>query len=364
MKKKTKIIATTGPAILGALQSIDEFNHLPSNEKQKLITSLIDLVNHGVNVFRVNLSHNNEPYYRLVKYLVVILKNDYHLNVDIMFDTKGPEIRVSFLTAPRAVAMNEEIVLYTKQRNVMDGQIFLTDGSGTYNMASDVDKNDTILVDDGKLMLKVISKDVDLGEIKCIALNTHTIRNNKRINLPHKNYSLPFLSKKDKDDLRLAYELGINLIAISFISNQNEIKDLINEIKQIDSNWKPTLIAKIETSEAIRNLTAIVHHFDMVMVARGDLSLETNFFMVPFLQDIIVKKCKEMGKPVIIATQLLDSLEKNILPTRAEVTDVFYAIKSNAEYLMLSGETAAGFNPLNAVDKLSEIIAFYEPKSF
>ncbi|MDU7891832.1 MAG: pyruvate kinase [Ureaplasma parvum] len=356
MFSKTRIIATVGPATTKLFSNWLEFNDLNNiNDAQQVCINIKDLILSGVNIFRMNLSHGDQKIHLFRTQLIKKIADELKIKVEILFDTKGPEIRVCEMSDNNFIIKNSEVIIHCKEKVLGSFNEFsVTDATGQYNMISDVKINHRILIDDGKLILIVKKIDFLKNIIYTTAKNSYSLKTNKRLNLPDANYSLPFLSKKDIDDINLAVKLKIPYLALSFISNIKQI----NEVKKLlkKSSFIPKLIAKIETQEAIDNLEEIIKNTDGIMVARGDLGLEVPFYKIPIYQNKIVELCHKYNKYCIIATQMLDSLERNIIPTRAEVTDVYYAVKQKVNATMLSGETAAGIDPINAVQVMKSII--------
>ncbi|ACI59836.1 pyruvate kinase [Ureaplasma urealyticum] len=356
MFSKTRIIATVGPATTKSFSNWAEFNDLKNqNEAQQVNSHIKNLILNGVNIFRMNLSHGEQEIHIFRSQLIKEIAHDLKIKVEILFDTKGPEIRVCQMSEDNFIAKDSEVIIHCQKQIIGKRNEFsVIDASKKYNMINDVKANDRILVDDGKLILVVKKIDSSKNIIYTIAKNNHVLKTNKRLNLPDSNYSLPFLSKKDIDDINLAANLKIPYLALSFVSNVKQI----NEVKALlkDQSFTPKLIAKIETQEAIDNLEEIIKNTNGVMVARGDLGLEVPFYKIPIYQNKIVELCHKYNKYCIIATQMLDSLERNLLPTRAEVTDVYYAVNQKVNATMLSGETAAGIDPINAVSVMQSII--------
>lgn len=376
--KRTKIIATLGPAITQKLWDLDMLND-PKNAKLKKLAyqKMEDIIKSGVNCVRLNFSHGSYEEQSLRIKIAREVAKKLKRNISIMLDTKGPEIRLGkFEKDTQTVQMGSKVTVYTK-KNIIGNtkQFFATDSTGTYNMANDVKAGGVILVNDGKLQLKINKVDAKQGLIYTTALNTGVVGEKKRINLPDTMYSMPFMSAKDKKDVQFAIDNNLDYIAASFVNS----KENVNEIKAILKKNKNThiqVISKIETTHAIKNLDEIIKASDGIMVARGDLALEIPYYDVPYWEKYMIRKCRYVGKPVIVATQMLDSLERNIQPTRAEVTDVFFAVERGADSTMLSGESAQGLFPVRAVSTMAAIdvksellfdyhraLTFYFPKA-
>ncbi|MCV3743720.1 pyruvate kinase [Ureaplasma sp. ES3154-GEN] len=358
MFTKTRIIATVGPAIIGEITNTERFHDEKYREQRLAVEQkFIDLILNGVNIFRMNLSHNKVEDHLFVADWIREIAKRIRISVQIIFDTKGPEIRVGQMEPNTVIETSSVVMIHTKKEIIGNAkEFFVTDVTKTYSMADDVRVGSQILVDDGKLIFKVIDVNREDGIIYAEAYNKHELKTNKRINLPQTKYSLPFLSEKDKKDIKLAIENNIDFLALSFVSNVSQLQQVYDYINSLNYPTGIKLIAKIENQEAIDNINDLITEFDAIMIARGDLGLEINYARIPFYQEKIIKLCRLQNKPVIVATQMLDSLEKNILPTRAEVNDVYQAVKARANAVMLSGETAAGIDPVNAVKVMNKII--------
>lgn len=355
--KKTKITATLGPAVTGKIFSMEDYN---DESKKKLVDEakkmLSDIFDAGVNVVRFNFSHGNYEEQSVRLDMVRKVAKEKGMNISLMLDTKGPEIRVYKMSEKETeIKEGSSVTISCLKKEVGNNKMFsVYDPTGTYNMAKDVKVGDIIFVDDGKLDLRVKKVDVDSGIIETISSNTWVIRENKRINLPNANYSLPFMSEKDRNDIIFAAKNKFDYVAASFVNSANDVKE-IREILRNNGGENIQIISKIETMNATNALDQIIDASDGIMVARGDLGLEIPYYNVPRVEKYIIKDCRHKGKPVIVATQMLDSLETKIQPTRAEVTDVFFAVERGADCTMLSGETANGSYPINAVSVMSKI---------
>lgn len=355
--KRTKIVATLGPAIT---QKIWDFKMLNDKKnialRKKAYETMEEIFKSGVNCVRLNFSHGSYDEQLVRIKIAREVAKKLGINISIMLDTKGPEIRVGKMkTEFVEIEKDSQVKIYTKKAIVgTNKQFFVTDSTGTYNMANDVNVGGIILIDDGKLQLKVISNDKAAGIITTKALNKHVISEKRRINLPNTEYTIPFLSEKDRNDIKFAIENDLDYIAASFVNNKKNIQE-IREILKKHNNNKIQIISKIESTHAIKNIDEIIAESDGIMVARGDLALEIPYYDVPYWEKYIIKKCRFVAKPVIVATQMLDSLEKNIQPTRAEVTDVFFAVERGTDATMLSGESAKGQFPVIAVSTMRKI---------
>ncbi len=332
---KTKIICTIGP----------------SSNDAKIMKKMVDA---GMSCARINMSHSDFTYY---KKIATNLKKASGNKVALMTDTKGPEIRICKLKKPLLIKAGATVTILTKCFKTPNkpNTFCVYDSTKKYNMAKDLKKGNRIAVDDGKLYLKTIAVNVNKGVITAKAMNTHTLLANKRINLPDSSYSMPFLSQKDIQNLKDTVKLHAKYVALSFVCNAKNVNDT-RKILSKAGGKKIKIFSKIETQDALNNIVSIIKASDGIMIARGDLALETPYYNVPYWELKIIKLCKKYKKPVVVCTQMLDSLERNIQPTRAEVTDVYYAVSLKSDWIMLSGETASGNDPVNAVKTMQTII--------
>ena len=333
---KTKIIATLGPS---------------STSKTK-IKSLIQA---GVNVFRVNFSHAiHSEIKQTVKDIreVSSLLNRY---ISILGDLQGPKIRLGIVEEGVIIKKGDTISITTKIIEQGNGALV----SINYpDFPKDVSENEIILIDDGKLILKVIkTNSVDLVEAKVI--QGGALKSKKGVNLPNTNISLPALTDKDKKDALFAIENCFDWIALSFVRTKKDVKQLEKLISK-NSDFKIPIIAKIEKPEAIENMGGILKAADGLMVARGDLGLEIPAEEVPLKQKLLVKKAKQARKPIIIATQMMESMIDSLTPSRAEVNDVANSVMDGADAVMLSGETSVGKYPVEVVKTMGKIIGGVE----
>ena len=357
---KTKLVATLGPAT-DKLLNWDAKNQVVLNQElaQK---NYEDLVESGVDVFRFNMSHENfETHKFRFDELRKFNKNSIK-QTGILIDTKGPEIRVCDIQTDNLdlnkIYKNDVVILESQNPNLVgNGHRFaISDVTKTYNMAQDLKVDQIIYLDDGKLLLQVTKLDVAKGIITTKALSdNYSIVKNKRINLMNTKYSIPFLSEFDKQTIIKAVEWDADFLALSFVSNKEQLIEVNSIIEETNPNSKIKVISKIETSESLENIEDIIEYSDGVMIARGDLALEIGFEKVPYWEEKILELCHYANKISIVATQMLDSLEKNFIPTRAETMDCYYAAKMLASSTMLSGESASGHNPINAVRMMKKI---------
>ena len=331
LKKRTKIICTMGPAT----EDDDVLRNLMLN---------------GMNVARFNFSHGSHDYHRNNIERVRRISRELGLTVAILLDTKGPEIRTGELVNHQKVMLEagERIVLTT---NVVPGSAECV--SVTYEgLPNDVEPGTQILVDDGLIALEV--EDVAGTDVHCRILNGGELGERKGINIPGAHINLPSVTEQDEADIRFGCELGIDAIAASFVRNG----DAVDEIRELcmDMDAGDVLIfSKIECALAVNDYRDIIDRSDGIMVARGDLGVEIPEEKVPYTQKMIIQYCNRSYKPVITATQMLDSMIRNPRPTRAEVADVANAIYDGTDCVMLSGETAAGRYPVEAVRTMASI---------
>ena len=329
--KKTKIICTMGPRTM-----------------DKII--LKELIAGGMNVARFNFSHGSYEEHAERIALVRQVSEQLGIPVALMLDTKGPEIRTGLLKDGKKVSLEQgkEFTLYTEEREGDE-----TGCSITYQqLVYDVRKGDTILIDDGLIGLEV--QRVSADKIECIIKNGGELGERKGVNVPNVKIHLPGVTQKDREDILFGIEQGVEYIAASFVRNSDCIMD-IREILEDNHGRDIGIIAKIENAEGVENIDEILDAADGIMVARGDLGVEIPADQVPHIQKKIINKCNRKCKPVVTATQMLDSMIRNPRPTRAEAGDVANAIYDGSDAIMLSGETAMGKYPVEAVRMMAKI---------
>ncbi|MBZ4195389.1 pyruvate kinase [Mycoplasma tauri] len=332
--KRSKLVVTIGP-------STDNYNTLRS------------LIEAGATCVRTNFSHGTHEEHLKKFNIAKQISKDMHLPISLMLDTKGPEIRVGKMKdGIQTIPSNHIFKIHTTEEMYKNFEGTCDEVTVSYDMSKDLRVDNIILFDDGKLTALVT--EVGEGYILAKTLNTHKLKTNKRINLPGVDFSLPFLSQKDVDDIKFGIEQGINYIAASFVNSAQNVNELRRLLKENNASHIQ-IISKIESDLGVKNINEIIDASDGIMVARGDLGLEIPYYDVPYFEKMMIRKCREAGKPVIVATQMLDSMESNPHPTRAEVTDVYYATELGADATMLSGETASGSYPLEAVLTMSNI---------
>ena len=331
--KRTKIITTIGP----------------SSENIDMLRKFFDA---GMTTIRLNFSHGTYEEHKKRILNARELMKEKQQPISIMLDTKGPEVRIGKVQND-ALQINENaFVTIFASRHYFQKELGKNELSISYDISKDLNVGKIILVDDGKLQLEVI--EIKPQVVLTKALNSHIVKTNKRVNLPGTNFTMPFLSKKDDQDIRFGIKNGIDFIAASFVNNKSQIEE-IRQILKEEKAEHIQIFSKIESQYAVDNFDEILEATDGVMIARGDLGLEIPYYDVPVVQKMIIRKMRNAGKPVIVATQMLDSMEKSPSPTRAEVTDVYFATELGADATMLSGESAAGKFPEEAVHAMASI---------
>ena len=311
---------------------------------------LKELIAGGINVARFNFSHGSHEEHAERIALVRQVSEQLGIPVALMLDTKGPEIRTGLLKDGKKVCLEQgkEFTLYTEEREGDE-----TGCSITYQqLVYDVRKGDTILIDDGLIGLEV--QRVSADKIECLIKNGGELGERKGVNVPNVKIHLPGVTQKDKEDILFGIEQGVDYIAASFVRNSDCIMD-IREILEDNHGRDIGIIAKIENAEGVENIDEILDAADGIMVARGDLGVEIPADQVPHIQKKIIHKCNRKCKPVVTATQMLDSMIRNPRPTRAEAGDVANAIYDGSDAIMLSGETAMGKYPVEAVRMMAKI---------
>ncbi len=331
--KKTKIISTMGPTF----------------ETPEMIK---EMVARGVNVVRLNTSHGDHEEHGARIDNVKAVRQELDLPISILLDTKGPEIRVHTIENKKmTVTKGDTLTIKFNEEIVGKDGVF----SVTYtDLGTTVAEGQLIMIDDGKLTLKVTSVDLAAGEVKVIAENNHYIGTKKAVNVPGADLTLPFIAEHDEGFIKWGITQGIDYVAASFVRNAEDVKELRALLDQ-NGGQEVMIMSKIEALKAIENLNEIIAASDAIMLARGDLGVEIPYWEVPFYEQLIINKCRAWGKPVVVATQMLDSMMDNPRPTRAEVTDVYFASISGSDATMLSGESASGDFPKEAVETMAII---------
>ena len=336
--RKTKIICTLGP----------------STDKEGVLR---DLIANGMNVARFNFSHGSHEEHLGRFEKLKALREELGKPVAALLDTKGPEIRLKdFKNGVENLVAGQTFTLTTRD---VEGTNEIC--SITYkDLPMDVEPNGTIMLDDGLIKLQI--QTVNDTDIVCTVLNSGKIKNKKGVNVPGVHLSMPYMSQRDKDDIIFGIQQGYDFIAASFVRTAQDVYDIRNLLNQYDSNIR--IIAKIENREGVNNIDSILAAADAVMVARGDLGVEIDFTELPGIQKTIIDRSFSFGKPIVTATQMLDSMIVNPRPTRAEISDVAKEIYDGTSAIMLSGETAAGAYPVEALKTMSAIAERTEQEGF
>lgn len=334
--RKTKIICTIGPA----------------SESKEMMTKLVE---NGMNIIRLNFSHGDfEEHGNRIRNIREVVKET-GKNIAILLDTKGPEVRLgefengveTYEKGDMVTIVREKILGTHEKFHIQCPEIF-----------DDVEVGGTILIDDGKMRLTILEKRE--GELKCRIENPGQLKSKKGCNLPGVKLSMPFISPKDDADIRFGCQMGVDYIAASFTRRKEDIL-AIRKILREEGKPDIQIIPKIENQEGFDNLEEILEVADGVMVARGDLGVDVSFELVPIYQKKIIKTANAMGKPVVTATHMLESMQGNPRPTRAEASDVANAVLDGTDAIMLSGESAAGLYPIEAVQTMDRIAKAMEP---
>ena len=327
--RKTKIIATLGPA----------------TDSAEMIGKMIDA---GMNIARLNMSHSAHDWVRRVIAAIREAATARQCSVGIMMDTQGPAIRTGDLPAKLDLQPGQKFVFTV--RGATSEEHHSVDVNYE-NFVNDISVGDVVLVDNGAIHMKVLAKQGN--HIECEVLTPGKLGSRRHINLPGVKVSLPALTAKDFADVELGLELGVDFIALSFVREAKDLQQLRAFCER--SKHRPLIIAKIEDAQAVKNLNEIVLEADAIMVARGDLGIEVPYEELPIIQRKIVKTCLRVGRPVIVATHMLESMIENPMPTRAEITDVANAVFEQADAIMLSGETTVGKYPLQCLEVFTRI---------
>nr|WP_299339353.1 pyruvate kinase [Allomuricauda sp.] len=338
-RKKTKIVATLGPA---------------TSRKE----TLAEMMKAGVDVFRINFSHaSHDDVAKKIK-LIRELNEELELNTSILADLQGPKLRVGVMGGEAVVAPGDEITFAT-------GEPFEGSAQKVYmnyqSFPQDVKPGERILLDDGKLIFEAVSTNGE-SEVKAKVLQGGPLKSKKGVNLPNTDISLPALTEKDIVDAKFAISQEVDWIALSFVRHSQDLIDLQNLINQ-NSEHKIPIVAKIEKPEAVENIDKIVAYCDGLMVARGDLGVEIPAHEVPLIQKKLVLRAKKARIPVIIATQMMETMITSLTPTRAEVNDVANSVMDGADAVMLSGETSVGNYPVQVIEKMTSILLSVEGSS-
>ncbi|MBM3835472.1 MAG: pyruvate kinase [Verrucomicrobia bacterium] len=339
--RKTKIIATLGPA----------------TESPEMINRLIEA---GVNIFRLNMSHATHDWVRRIVPHIRSASQAKEKHTGILMDTQGPAVRTGDLLAALDLKPGQKFTLTV--RGERSEELHSVDVNYE-NFVNDISVGDVVMLDNGEIQMKVLTKFAN--KIECEVLTPGKLGSRRHINLPGVKVSLPALTAKDLADVGMGLEIGVDYIALSFVREAKDIQQLRAVIEQPRASSKrgippvsttsPLIIAKIEDQQAVKNINEIIQQADGIMVARGDLGIECPYEELPIIQRRIVKLCLRAGRPVIVATHMLESMIDNPVPTRAEVTDVANAVFEQSDAIMLSGETTVGKYPLKCVEVFDRI---------
>ena len=327
--RKTKIICTLGPA----------------TEKPETIRQLIA---RGADVFRLNMSHARHEWVRDIVPRIRKLAEQSGRPIGILLDTQGPAIRTGPVKKPLELKAGDVLELRVGPAKAKEKKSVEVNYD---NFANDVGVGDTVLVDNGLIKLSVIEKKKE--RVLCKVITPAPLGSRRHINLPGVHVSLPALTKKDIADVDLGAKLGVDFVALSFVRKAADIVELRNLLARKKS--KACVLAKIEDQSAVESIDDIIKAADLVMIARGDLGIEVPMEELPIIQRRIVKSCIRLGKPVVVATHMLESMITNRVPTRAEITDVANAVFEQADAIMLSGETSTGLHPVECVEVLNRV---------
>ena len=327
--RRTKIISTLGQA----------------TDSAEMIGQLIES---GVNIFRLNMSHAPHDWVRRVVKDIRTAAAARRQFIGIMMDTQGPAIRTGDIGVPLDLQPGQKFTLTVRGEHDLEEHSVDVNYE---NFVNDISVGDVVLIDNGSIQMKVLAKDGN--KVECEVLTEGKLGSRRHINLPGVKVSLPALTAKDIKDVKLGLELGVDFIALSFVREASDLVQLRELFPKEKHN--PRIIAKIEDQQAIKNLDSIVHEAEAIMVARGDLGIEIPYEELPIVQRRIVKTCLRVGRPVIVATHMLESMIESPMPTRAEVTDVANAVFEESDAIMLSGETTVGKYPLKCIEVFDKI---------
>ena len=333
INKKTKIVCTIGPA---------------SQNKD----TMRELLARGMTCMRLNFSHGSHDEHLAKINTLRQVEKEEDMIIPICLDTKGPEIRTGCFTGGSASFVKGNLTrIKMNSDGLGNAELF---GVTYKNLFEDAAVDSILRLDDGNLELTVVEKDVTKRELICRVENDHVCKDRRGVNCPGAHLSMPYLSEQDRDDLIFGCQQHVDLVSASFVRNVDDIHD-IRKLLDANGGKNIMIISKIENTESIENLDAIIKESDGIMVARGDLGIEIPAELVPVYQKEMIAACRKYGKPVITATQMLDSMIRNPFPTRAEVSDVAWAIEEGSDAVMLSGESANGLYPAESVEMQAKI---------
>lgn len=341
--RHTKIVATLGPAT-------------ESEEK------LAQLIAAGVDVVRLNMAHGTSQWVIDIVARIRRVSEQVGRHVAVMIDVKGPEIRTGVLEEPVDLIVGDLVEFVTDAAQARGAlppgaDVRLSVSVNYPGLPAAVDVGATVLVDSGLMRLKVLDKTATV--VRCQVLTVGQLGSRRHINLPGVEVNLPALTEKDESDLRAGIQADIDFVALSFVRRADDVQTLRDFLTANNSQAK--IISKIEEQAGVRNMDSIIRASDAIMVARGDLGVEIDFHRLPLLQTQLINACQREGKPVIVATHLLESMIESPIPTRAEISDVCNAVREQADAVMLSGETTIGAYPIESVEVLKSILTTIEP---
>lgn len=337
--KKTKIIATLGPAT----SSTDVIKKI---------------IKEGVDVLRINFSHSSHDEAEILIKEIRKINSELNTNTSILADLQGPKLRIGEIIEGTSLNVGSELKIKTGKEFVGDDKLIFINYE---NLPKDITEGEKILIDDGKIILKVIDTNKK-DQIKTEVIQGGEISSNKGFNLPNTNISQPALTAKDIEDAVFSAKQNVDWIALSFVRHDSDVKSLVKLIEK-NTDHRIPVIAKIEKPEGVKNIDEIMKHASGIMVARGDLGVEIDAAEVPLIQKKLVYKAKKARIPVIIATQMMESMMESMNPNRAEVNDVANSVMDGADAVMLSGETSVGKHPVEVVQTISKIIGKVENSS-
>ena len=335
--KFTKIIATVGPASISS-------------------EVLEGMIKEGVNVIRLNFSHGDHATHATTVERVRAVDEKLGTHTALLADMQGPKLRVGPMADGSDLESGSEFTIRVGNEEGNSKEAW----TNYVHFAEDVKAGEPVLLDDGKLKLRVEETN-GKDTVKCTVVHGGILSSRKGLNLPSTDISLPSLTEKDREDLPFALSLGVDWVGLSFVRTAADVVDLKRRIAEADSHAR--VVAKVEKPEAVDDLEGIVEATDAVMIARGDLGVEVPMQKVPMIQKRIIELCQRSGKPVIVATQMMESMIESIAPTRAEVTDVANAVLDGADAVMLSGETSVGVHPIEVIKAMCSIVMEIEKES-
>ena len=334
--KKTKIIATLGPAT-SSYNTIEE------------------LIKEGVDVFRINFSHSSHQEAEILINDIRKINDNLNTNTSILADLQGPKLRIGEMSQNIILSVGSEVKIKTGKEFIGDDKMIFINYQ---SLPKDIKQGEKILIDDGKIILKVTDTNKK-DQIKAEVIQGGNISSNKGFNLPNTNISQPALTEKDIKDAVFSAKQNVDWIALSFVRHESDVKSLVKLLEK-NTDHRIPVIAKIEKPEGVKNIDNIMKYASGIMVARGDLGVEINASEVPLIQKKLVYKAKKARIPVIIATQMMESMMESLNPNRAEVNDVANSVMDGADAVMLSGETSVGKHPIEVIQTISNIIGKVE----